>query len=75
MFLSALGIFLVELFIIIVMGLYHYYVSIPSYELNEIKPKVDKFNSKVWSNKECDKHFEKLIAETNKIVLTHRGLT
>lgn len=31
MFIVALGIFVMEVFIIFVMGLYHYYVMVPSF--------------------------------------------
>jgi hypothetical protein len=48
---------------------------VPSYELWQKKPKVDKFNSKVWQNKDCDEHFDKLIKETNLTMATHKGMT
>lgn len=60
-FLISLGIFVAEVVIILVMGLYHYYVMVPSYELSEKKPKFDKIDTKNWRNEECDKHFQKLI--------------
>ncbi len=43
------------------MTLHHYYIKVPSYLLHQKKPKIDSFNSKVWSNKVCDIHFKKII--------------
>lgn len=51
------------------MGLYHYYVSVPFYELGEgEKAKVGKFNNKMWENKDCDKEFVELIKKTSLIL-------
>lgn len=75
MFIISLGIFVSEVIIIFVMGMYHYYVMVPSYELADSKPKFDKIDTRNWGNKECDQHFDGLIKKTSEALATHKGLT